>query len=70
MKLNPLDIRSQAWEKLLSHYKPILAKHRARLENPDIEERERIGLAWQIKVIKGLIAHGDLDAKNVAGAGD
>lgn len=66
--LTQFDTQSPTWTKLLAHYTPLLAKHRARIENPGIEERERIALAWQIATIKDLIALGEV--KNVAGAGD
>lgn len=61
--------KSSTWEKLQAHYKPLLAKHRARLENPSIDDRERVALCWKIDMIKGLLALGEQDNKDVAGAG-
>lgn len=64
------ECQSEVWQKLMKHYKPLLAKHRARLEVPDIPESERIALCWQIQTIKQLIALGESEQKNVAGAGE
>lgn len=63
------ECQSETWQKLMAHYKPILARHRQRLEVPDIPESERNALCWQIDAIKKLISLGEPDAKNVAGAG-
>lgn len=67
--LTDFERKSSTWEKLVAHYTPLLAKHRARLENPNIEERERVKLCWQIDTIKNLLALGEQDKKDVAGAG-
>lgn len=64
------ECQTEVWQKLMTHYKPMLAKHRRRLELPEIEERERVALCWQIQTIKQLIALGEPDEKNVAGAGE
>lgn len=56
MKLNPHEINTSVWQKIAEHYTPILAKYRARIENPRIEEKERIELAWKIAGIKELLA--------------
>lgn len=69
MILTPFECQGETWQKLMGHYKPLLAKYRTRLEVPDIDERERIALCWQIDTIKKLIALGEPDGKNVAGAG-
>lgn len=66
---NQFECQQEVWQKLMMYYKPLLAKHRNRLEVPDIEERERIALCWKIDAIKELIALGEPDIKNVAGAG-
>jgi hypothetical protein len=67
--MTPHECQSETWQKLMKHYKPMLAEKRARLEVPNILESERIALCWQIDTIKKLIALGEPDAKNVAGAG-
>lgn len=67
--LTDFERKSSTWEKLVAYYTPLLAKHRARLENPNIEERERVKLCWQIDTIKNLLALGEQDKKDVAGAG-
>jgi hypothetical protein len=69
MILTPHECQSETWQKLMKHYKPLLATYRNRLEVPSIQESERIALCWQIDAIKKLIALGEPDAKNVAGAG-
>ena len=56
MKLTPHDIAQPLWSKLVEWYTPTLAKHRARLENPRIEESERIELCWKIAAIKDLFS--------------
>ena len=63
MKLSPHEIATPLWNKLTEHYSPILAKHRARLENPGIEERERVALCWQIKAIKDFLALAEPERK-------
>lgn len=67
--LTPFECQSETWQKLMRHYKPLLAKYRARLESPSTEERERVALCWKIDTIKQLIALGEPDEKNVTGAG-
>lgn len=63
MKLAPHEIQSSLWQKLVDHYTPILAKHRARLENPTISEAETIKLRWQIAAIKDLFALAETERK-------
>lgn len=63
MRLTPFEVQSALWAKLTEHYTPTLAKHRARLENPAIDERERIGLQWQIKVLKDFLALAEPERK-------
>lgn len=67
--LNPNECQSETWQKLMKHYKPMLAEKRSRLEVPNIQESERVALCWQIDTIKKLIALGEPDVKNVTGAG-
>lgn len=67
--LTLIDVQSQCWERLKKHYQAQLAEWRARLENPNIEERERIALCWKIDTAKNLLAMEDTARKNVAGAG-
>ena len=55
MKLTPHEIALPLWNKLTEHYTPILAKYRARIENPRITEADRIELAWRIAGIKDFL---------------
>jgi hypothetical protein len=68
MKLAPHEIAQPLWTKLVEHYTPLLAKYRARLENPSMPEAERISLCWQIKHIKEFLALGQPESKKEAGA--
>jgi len=54
MKLTTIEIQSGLWNKLVDHYTPLLAKLRARAENPSLTEAERMPLLWQIAHIKNL----------------
>lgn len=56
MKLLPSEVASPLWSKLCEHYEPLLAKARARLENPRITEAERIELCWKIAGLKDFLA--------------
>lgn len=56
MTLNQHDLSTPLWSKLCAHYEPLLARARARLENPQMPESERIALCWQIKNIKEFLA--------------
>ena len=69
MKLSPHEVNQPLWSKLTSHYEPILAKHRARIENPRIKEEERIELAWRIAGIKELLALAEPEQKQQTDAG-
>ena len=69
MKLNPHEVATPLWGKLVGHYTPILAKHRARLENPRLPEAERIELCWKIAAIKELFELAEPDRKAVTSAG-
>lgn len=63
MKLTPHEIAQPLWAKLVDHYTPLLAKHRARLENPALPEVDRIALCWQIKSIKDFLALAEPEQK-------
>lgn len=52
MKLTNVEISSGLWNRLVDHYTPILAKSRARAENPALSEAERIPLLYRIAFIK------------------
>lgn len=69
MKLAPHEIATPLWQKLVEHYTPILAKYRARLENPRIDEKERIELCWRIATIKDLFELAEPARKKVGDAG-
>ena len=69
MKLTPHDTKTPLWTKLVLHYEPILAKNRARAENPLLPEAERIDLLWQIKFIKDFLALAQPDEKKATSAG-
>lgn len=68
MKLAPHEVATPLWAKLTDHYIPLLAKHRARLENPALPESDRIALCWQIKSIKDFLALAEPEQKKVTGA--
>lgn len=55
MKLTQVEISSGLWQKLVDHYTPILAKIRARAENPILAEVDRLPILWQIAHIKTLL---------------
>lgn len=59
MKLNDFEIQSSTWLKLSTYYKDKLSLYRARIENPNLDEKARIALCWQIKVIKELLNHAE-----------
>lgn len=68
MKLNAAETGTPLWNKLVEYYTPLLAKYRARLENPLLPEAERVALCWQIKSIKEFLALGEPDVKKGDGA--
>lgn len=55
MKLTSVEISSGLWSKLVAHYTPLLAKTRARAENPALTEAERLTLLYKIAFIKELL---------------
>ncbi len=63
MRLTPHDISSGLWQRLYDHYAPLLAKARARAENIEISNEERMKLLYQIKFIKEFLALAELDNK-------
>lgn len=56
MKLNNAEIAQPLWQKLEAHYTPTLAKLRARAENPELPEADRVPLLWQIRFIRDFLA--------------
>ena len=56
MKLASHDISSPVWQRLVEHYTPTLAKLRARAENPELSEADRVPLLWQIRWIRDFLA--------------
>ncbi len=65
MKLNAFEIASPLWQKLEAHYTPELAKLRARAENPELSESDRVPLLWRIKFIKDFFALAEPEQKKV-----
>jgi hypothetical protein len=63
MKLSPHDVSTSLWQKLHDHYAPLLAKARARAENIEIPNEERMQLLYRIKFIKEFLALAELDNK-------
>lgn len=63
MKLTPHEVAQPLWSKLVDHYTPLLAKHRARLENPALQESERIALCYKIQSIKEFLALAEPEQK-------
>ena len=55
MQLTPLEIASPLWQRLTDHYGVLLAKLRARIENPALSESDRMPLLHQIAHIKALL---------------
>ena len=68
--LSNMDIDTACWRKLKAHCNESLTEMRARLENPRIEESERVALCWKIDTVKGFLALGDPTQKDVTGAGE
>ena len=55
MKLTSVEASSSLWRRLTDHYTPILAKSRARAENPALTEAERLTLLYKIAFIKEFL---------------
>ena len=55
MKLTNVEVASGLWSRLVAHYTPILAKARARAENPALIESERLILLYKIAFIKEFL---------------
>lgn len=68
MKLAPHEIATPLWQKISEHYEALLTKHRARLENPRLLEKERDELCWRIHEIKNLLDLAQPDRKKVTSA--
>lgn len=66
--LNPAEVGSPLWQKLVAHHDAELVKLRARIENPRITETERVELAWKIHTIKKFLSLGNPVAETVADA--
>ena len=49
MKLSPHDMSTALWQKLTDHYTPLLTKARARAENIEIGNDERMKLDKRIR---------------------
>lgn len=69
MKLAPHEVAQPLWTKLVEHYTPILDKHRTRIENPDMPEKERIASVYHIKFIKEFLALATPEPKKETSAG-
>ena len=68
MILEKHDIESPLWHKLKTHYDVEIAKYRARLENPRIQEVERVELCWKIEAIKRFFALAEPERGKETGA--
>jgi hypothetical protein len=66
--LNELDIRSQTWEKIRTHYEKRLETLRKQLENPAKTERETDFLRGQVKECRNMLALGNPDPAKVTDA--
>lgn len=65
MKLTSVEISSGLWNKLVDHYTPILAKSRARAENPALSEEERIPLLYRIAFIKEFLEMAEPEERTI-----
>lgn len=70
LKLTPYDVQQPAWQQIKAHYEARLATLRAQLENPQWPADLRYPLVCRIDEIKGILAMGEPEQKNVAGAGE
>jgi hypothetical protein len=55
ISLTPAERDSAAWQKVEWHITARLALLRARVENPEVPEPERLGLCWRIRELKELL---------------
>ena len=69
MKLAPHEVATPLWTKLVEHHTPLLAKYRARLENPMTADAERTALCWRIAAIKEFLELGQPAKEKATGAG-
>lgn len=65
MKLTNVEISSGLWNRLVDHYTPILAKSRARAENPALSEAERIPLLYRIAFIKEFLEMAEPEERTI-----
>lgn len=65
MKLTHIEISSGLWNRLVDHYTPILAKSRARAENPALSESERIPLLYRIAFIKEFLEMAEPEERTI-----
>ena len=65
MKLTSVEISSGLWSKLVAHYTPLLAKSRARAENPALSEAERIPLLYRIAFIKEFLEMAEPEERTI-----
>lgn len=65
MKLTNVEISSGLWHRLVDHYTPILAKSRARAENPALSEAERIPLLYRIAFIKEFLEMAEPEERTI-----
>lgn len=70
LMLTPSDVQSECWTRMKKQFETQLTEWRGRLENPNIEERERLALCWKIDTVKQILMAETLVRKNVAGAGE
>lgn len=55
VRLNQAERESATWLKVRAVAQEKLAAFRARVENPELPEAERLGLCWRIKELKELL---------------
>ena len=69
MKLNAHEVGQPLWAKLTEHYTPLLEKHRLKIENPEMPEKERVASVYHIKFIKEFLALAKPELKKEISAG-
>lgn len=67
-RLNKAERESAAWLKVRAVAQDKLAAFRARVENPEVPEAERLGLCWRIKELKELLKLEEPEKDTDAGA--